>query len=238
LTRYTPDKKGMACLAAETKAERWCALNSGKYEFLRLEPDENNNEEGTFRWVSNINFANAELYEGGEGIDARDGVLVFTAKYLQHIFFLNLNDMTYVRRNSPFTNEQPDNIRIMGDAVWMCQDGGEQAGIWVRDFDGRGNNAARVLYGMDYMVETTGIAFSPDQKRMIMSFQDAAVWMFWRDDGLPFDVLPETYAQVYGLRDWYHDLTYDVTTNESKEDMVALREGATPTNVTIDTEGA
>jgi hypothetical protein len=227
----------MQCLARETKAERWCTLNSGKYEFLRLEPNKMNEEEGTFQWVSEITLANAELYEGGEGIDAKDGVLVFTAKYQQHIFFLNLNDMTYVRRDTPFTNEQPDNIRIMGDAVWMCQDGGEQAGIWVRDFDGRGNNSARVLYGMDYLVETSGIDFSPDRTRMIMSFQGAATWMFWREDGLPFDDLPETYMQEYRLRDWWYDHTYDITTNESKEDMVALRGGGTVTNITIDAEG-
>jgi hypothetical protein len=40
---------------------------------------------------------------------------------------------------------------------------------------------------MDYNSELAGVSFSPDGMVIYVAFQDAAVWQFWREDGMPFD---------------------------------------------------
>ena len=36
------------------------------------------------------------------------------------------------------------------------------------------------------MTENAGLDFSDDGMVMYVAFQDAAIWQFWREDGLPF----------------------------------------------------
>jgi hypothetical protein len=215
---YKPNATALECLDGDTKAERWCALNSAEtHQYLQLNPGQAGQESGTFEWVTNIDDATPELYAGSEGIDAKDGVLIFVSQFDRHIFFLNLAAGTYQRRNTPFNIEQPDNLVILGDGLWLCQNGGMQAGVWVRDFDPDGTNAAQVLYGTDYEVETAGISFSPDGKMMYVSFQDEATWQFWRVDGQSFADLPPTYQPQERLRYWLHNRVYDESTYESRE---------------------
>jgi hypothetical protein len=204
--------------SALTETPKLNALNSAEtHQYLKLNPGQAGQESGTFESVTDINNANPELYEGSEGIDAKDGVLIFSAKYYRHIFFLNLADGTYKRRNTPFSTEQPDNLVILGDGLWLCQEGGTRAGVWVRDFDPDGTNAAQVLYGKDYEVETAGVAFSPDGNMMYVNFQDKATWQFWRVDGKSFADLPATYQPRESLRYWLHNRVYDESTNDSRE---------------------
>lgn len=176
---------GLACWAKEAKAERWCTLNSGTYDYLKLLPNEGGSNKGTFEWVSDIADANPELYRQSEGIHVEDGILTFVAKTNQQVFMLNLRDMTYEQYATPMP-QQPDNIRILDGVLWLCTDGDTPNAMWMWDENG----AAKVLYEIDYDTEAAGVAFSPDALVMIVSFQEKGTWQFWREDGLPFNAPP------------------------------------------------
>jgi hypothetical protein len=68
--------------------------------------------------------------------------------------------------------------------IYFSEDYGRTAGIHARDEDG---NFYTILEGAEYSVETTGISFSPDGKRMYFAYQDDG-WFFevTRDDGQSF----------------------------------------------------
>ena len=67
LVRFTPDEAGMACYAKTEKKDRWCTLDSGTHDYLRLEPDPDASRTGgTFEWVSDINDATPGLYPVGD----------------------------------------------------------------------------------------------------------------------------------------------------------------------------
>lgn len=96
LVRFTPDAAGMACYEKEEKRDRWCTLDSGTHDYLKLNPDPDKpNDGGTYEWVSDIRDATPGLYAGTEGLDAGDGTLVFVAKYEKLIFFLDLDTNVY-----------------------------------------------------------------------------------------------------------------------------------------------
>lgn len=59
IVRYTPDATANACLSASTAAGKWCALESGTHDWLKL-----NTAAGTFEWVWNLDEANPETYAG------------------------------------------------------------------------------------------------------------------------------------------------------------------------------
>ena len=44
------------------------------------------------------------------------------------------------------------------------------------------------MRGDGYNTETTGLAFSPDNRKMYVAFQsNSNVYEFWRTDGMPFN---------------------------------------------------
>jgi hypothetical protein len=135
--RYTPDAEALECLEQPTNAQKWCALNSGTHDYLKLVPDSTGSSTGTFEWVEDLEEANPELYQGSEGVHVQDGILTFATVVDKLIFRLNLNDMTYVQKPVPFEQE-PDNLRILGDVLYMCTDGDDfpNDGIWAWDDTG------------------------------------------------------------------------------------------------------
>lgn len=180
--RFTPDTKALACYNKKTKAERWCTLNSGKHDYLKLIPLSKNT--GRITWVPNVTDASTGMYRGSEGIHIRpDGVMYFVSKTDQLLFKVNLRKNTYEKWSTlEAFPQQPDNIRMYKNILYFCNDGRHPNGVWAMDDKGY----YPLLMDVDYNTETAGVDFTPDGKYMYVAFQDNAVWQFWRKDGLPF----------------------------------------------------
>jgi hypothetical protein len=138
IVRYTPDTTALACLSATDDAGKWCALDSGTHDYLKLTPSSDGST-GTFEWVTDYTMANPALYRGSEGVhyDSDSGVLTFAAATEKAIFRLNLNAMTYTRTAVPFPQE-PDNLRILNGVLYLCTDGdyADDDGVWGIDKNG------------------------------------------------------------------------------------------------------
>mmetsp|Transcript_35601 Transcript_35601/g.106237 ORF Transcript_35601/g.106237 Transcript_35601/m.106237 type:complete len:184 (-) Transcript_35601:400-951(-) len=140
-------------------------------------------------------------------------MLYFTCKYLKRLYILDLDEgkYTWSSTKSGAFDSQPDQVaRIVGQdgMLYFCEDGGGSCGVHARDGSSgayytileaakyRPDNNPTDVYG----TETTGLAFSPDKKKMIVSFQCCHIYEIWREDGLPFDgpVLNIKYHQEAG----------------------------------------
>ena len=150
------------------------------------------NQDGTFSWSPNIQDGEASaaaLFPNSEGIDVHNRILNFVSKLNKELFTLDLAAGTWTVSStvSGAFDLQPDQLaRIMGDSVlYFCEDGGGNADIHARDSSGK---YFTVVRGDGYNTETTGLAFSPDNKYMYMSFWgNSNIYSFWREDGLPFN---------------------------------------------------
>lgn len=198
LLRFTPDPLVLA-KAKTTGYYGSLLLSKGKMEWLILEPKtyDSSATSGTFRWTTSRGEGghNANRYYAfSEGIDIRDGFLFFTCKKMTSLFILNLDDFTYTRSStkSGKFDGQPDTIvRIidkndLGDMLYFCEDGQKQCGIHAKD---RNNKYYTILEGAAQYAgdETTGLAFSPDNKRLYVCFQKSGtLYEISRKDGHPF----------------------------------------------------
>lgn len=172
-----------------------------KYEYLVLDYDTSNS--GTLSWTPNMILArlNArEHYSGLEGIDIRDGMLFMTAKVDKKLFILDLDQLTFKETStvSGAFDGEPDQVaRIVGtnDALlYFCEDGGIDCGVHARNGNGDYSTILRTDVdpttngGVDMSGETSGLAFSPDNMFMYVSFQTKGrIVEVRRADGLPFD---------------------------------------------------
>jgi secreted PhoX family phosphatase len=179
----------MECYYKATKAERWCTLNSGTHDYLKLIPGTGGTNEGTFEWVATKEEANPALYRANEGIDIRDGILTFVAKTDKLMFFLNLKEQTYTQYSTICGDfkQEPDNIRSLGKTMYFANDGTFPNAVY--GFHKKGG-FFKVVMGLDLNSESAGVAFSPDKKIMYVAWQTFGVWQFWREDGYGFDVKP------------------------------------------------
>jgi hypothetical protein len=116
IVRYTPDASATACLSASSAAGKWCALESGTHDWLKL-----NTAAGTFEWTT-LDQANPDTYAGSEGVHVENGILTFATIVAKQLFRLNLNTMTYKSNPVPFAFE-PDNLRMLGNTAYVCTDG-------------------------------------------------------------------------------------------------------------------
>lgn len=135
LVRFTPDSAAMACYNGATKAEKWCTLNSGTHDYLKLNRGEGGC--GTIEWVSDPTETNAGDYRNGEGIDVTDRILRFVAKKERLLFTIDLEKETYCQTstlNGPA--QEPDNIRMLGDILYICTDGRTPNGVYGKDAEG------------------------------------------------------------------------------------------------------
>jgi len=121
-----------------------------------------------------------------------------TCKADKLLFILNLDALTYTQSStkSGAFNDQPDQIAaitgVNGDIMYFCEDGisgGESgdsgSGVHARDATGQGYTILQDE-GSGLTGETTGLAFSPDRKLMIVAYQQGRIYKIWREDGRPF----------------------------------------------------
>ena len=200
LQRFRPD--------APNWKDPWnILLGSGTIDYLVLHPFDGDNLGlgGTFEWSSNRTKAKQSAknhYPNSEGIDIRHGELFFVSKRHKTMMTLDLDEGTYEVEStkSGLFNGGPDQIkRILKDnsnLLFFTEDGGPYAGIHARNERGE---YITILESPTHYPETTGLAFSPDGRRMYVAYQgdggaDALesnkigyLYEIRREDGLPFN---------------------------------------------------
>jgi len=71
------------------------------------------------------------------------------------------------------------------ELLYICEEGGSENGVHARNSRGW---FFTILESAQINDETTGLAFSPDNKHMYVAFQEAGVILdVWREDGHPFN---------------------------------------------------
>lgn len=136
-------------------------------------------------------------------------MLYFVSKKTYQLYTLNLTKLTYTTVS---TNEKlfgdgsfegsPDQIirGKGGDLLYFTEDGGRSAGVYALDRENQRYAIFEAYSGLYNGGETTGLAFSPDGKKMYASFQDCGckstcydvdytcgcLLEFSREDQMPF----------------------------------------------------
>jgi sugar lactone lactonase YvrE len=185
LVRYTPSA------AAFNTGNDYDILTSpgGTHDYLAL------NSDGTFVWSTDADAgaSSASFYfPNAEGIDVINRQLFFVSKVKKELFELDLDLMTWIRTStvSGAFESQPDQIqKVVGDSefLYFCEDGGAFSDIHGRNRDGK---FFTIVRGDGYGTETSGLAFSPDNRFMYVAFQgNSNVYAFWRTDGLTFNAV-------------------------------------------------
>lgn len=184
MARFTPDDDGLACYNGKTKAERWCTLNSGTIDYLKIHPYEDASNCGTISWVSNIMDSSADMMRKGEGVDVTDRILRFSAKEDRLWYEVDLKEGTYCHWTTlEGFPQEPDNIRFFGKTLYLCTDGRTPNGVYGVDKNGYFG----VIQEIDLNTEAAGLDFSPDGMYMYVSFQEHSIWQVWREDGMSFN---------------------------------------------------
>ena len=98
--------------------------------------------------------ANAESIEA----KVQDGVLTFVTIVDKLMFRLDLDEKTYTKKSVPFTQE-PDNIRILDDTLYLCTDGDHdpEDGVWGWN----ANGAFKVFYEVRWLMCTRTVYSVP-----------------------------------------------------------------------------
>mmetsp|Transcript_17430 Transcript_17430/g.26044 ORF Transcript_17430/g.26044 Transcript_17430/m.26044 type:complete len:855 (-) Transcript_17430:362-2926(-) len=196
LVRFTPDANTVQ--QAEQSGDYSNVLTtSGTLEWLMLHPVSGSagDASGTFSWTSSRNTADSnanQFYQNTEGIDIRNGLLYFVTKRSKHLYILDLDALTYTKTStvSGAFDGQPDQIKRILDQdpesemLYFCEEASSDNGIHARDYEG---NFYTIIDSDTLSSETTGLAFSPDNKHMYISYQsDGLIYDIVREDGYPF----------------------------------------------------
>ena len=176
LNRFTPDDAAMECYKGETKAEKWCTLNSGTHQYLKLNPYEEGGNCGEISWVDTPEESSAAMMRKSEGLDITDRIMRFVSKKDRLLWEVDLEEQTYCHWSTleGFAQE-PDNIRFLGDTLYYCTDGRSPNGLYGMNKVGY----YPILHEIDYQTELAGVDFTPDKKMIYVAFQDKAIWQFW-----------------------------------------------------------
>ena len=207
LLRFTP---ATAAVADAVSSGNYTSLLTStgpgmNHEYLVLDYNNRYSKEGTFSWTTNLIQARRSAFrhfQGLEGIDIRDGMLYMTAKVDKKLFILDLDKKTFKDTStvSGAFDGQPDQVQRMVGAdgsnlLYFCEDGGSyQCGVHARDGNGeyytilQSDTDPNTNGGVDMGGETSGLAFSPDNMFMYVSYQTRGrIVEVRRVDGLPFD---------------------------------------------------
>lgn len=191
--RFTPDPNVVEAAYAANDFS-FILTSPGTIEYLVVTPLSLGH--GNFRWSSSRSLGRESgynYYRNSEGIDVRDGILYMTSKVQKKLFILDLDVGTYQSSstNTGAFEGQPDQIARMVDdesgIVYFCEDGERvAAGVHGRNSAGK---FFTILEGPEYDTESTGLAFSPDNMHMYISFQKNPGHIFdiYREDGYPFN---------------------------------------------------
>jgi secreted PhoX family phosphatase len=124
-------------------------------------------------------------------------VVYFVTKELKRMYILNLRTLRYTSQPTNFGDfdGQPDQVvrvyRDDYDLLFFTEDGGDRPGIYAHRTSRSADEVLTILESSVYVnadQETTGLAFSPDRRRMYFAIQDAGIiYEVRRVDGLPFD---------------------------------------------------
>jgi len=211
LRRFTPKEGSAAAILAEGGVTHWLVVTE------MGEPDGDGIFRGRYEFQigggaeERARDSQAAYYAGAEGIDFRPlscprpwgacGRVYFTAKKAQRLVILhvdslwpNTGEIHLSSTVSGAFNRQPDQIAALvregSDLVYFCEDGDHDCGVHARDGDGR---FYTIVDGYPhYRSETTGLALTPDHKRMYFAYQDNSaddkgyVFELTRDDGYAF----------------------------------------------------
>ena len=201
LIRYTPAEAAYSdCWPTETPdCNKYGILssNGGSYSFLDL------SEDGTFAWTSSRSAGELSAntyFPGSEGIFVHNRKLEFVSKTRTRLFSLDLDVQTWESfdlTNPLFSINQPDQLAMMfGDTnyLFFCEDAraGQRSDIFGRDI-GPGPDSGKFFTLVQATStstlgdrENTGLAFSPGNHFMYVTYQLEGVYKFWRTDGKPF----------------------------------------------------
>ncbi len=189
-----------------------------------------------FTWTTNKAEAQASqstYYPRVEGIDFFNGHLYFVSKNLKKLFILDLDNGKYTTSltsnwGNPMAgggafNSQPDQIVRNGEYLYYTEDGGTTAGVYAAHKSTGAKPIFEAISNLYSNDETTGLALSPNGKRMHASFQDCTylglcssslncgcLLEFSRVDGRSFDGstlnlkhhAPETSATLLASKQW------------------------------------
>jgi len=189
---------------------------------------------GTFEWTSTLATARSSAsayYPNVEGLEQRNGYLIFVSKVLKRLFILNLDNSTYVYESTDYRlfsgddgsfNSQPDQIKLITgqEVLYFTEDGGSSPGIYVRDnVSGKYGTIFEAWHSRYNSDETTGLAFSPDGTRMYSCIQHIGhCFEFTREDGRSFgDVTIDRQGTNSG-----RDRTLDVVDDGSRGGELTL----------------
>ena len=151
-------------------------------------------DNGSFYWSTNesdgANTA-SRYFPNTEGIDCKDGHVYFVTKLNKMMYHLDLGAGTWTRsttQRGKFDGEPDQIARILGDSneiLYMTEEeDGSMPGIHARD---RNGNSFTVLESPLYVEESTGVAFSPDGKSLLVAYQKNGILLrAWREDGKSF----------------------------------------------------
>ncbi len=200
IRRYTPPPPN-----SPGEEASWDTLHvdGGNTEFLVFL------DESRFTWSCDEDigrFSAEKYYPNVEGIDYEDGMLYFVSKKTLKLYVLDLESGTYVSSSTndysllsgEFKHSPDQLVRNTGNFLYFTEDGGKTPGVYAIDADGQSYAIFEAYDEMYFNDETTGLAFSPDGKRMYACFQDCGcevsgekdcgcLLAFWRDDGRSFD---------------------------------------------------
>ena len=179
--RFSPDETALACLSAESDADKWCALESGTVDYLKVTPNDAGTG-GTFEWVADKAEANPDLYAGTEGAHVENGIFTFSTIRDRFLIQLDLAAGTYTQSAVPFWSE-PDNLRILNSVVYLCTDNDDVPGDALWRWDDVG--ASRMIYESGHSYPA-GVDFALDNKVMYVSMYGDATYQITRTDGLSF----------------------------------------------------
>ena len=159
------------------------------------------NVSNTFTWTTDIEEAResaAAHYPHSEGLSQRGGILHMTSKTFGTIFALDLDSKNYTSfqtsdgvlvGDGEFEEKADQLLQITDHILYMAENGGPHPGVYGRDLTTGTHFTVFEGFADTYIDDdVTGLAFTPDSKRMYACFENAGVMLkIQQDDGLPFE---------------------------------------------------
>jgi len=156
----------------------------------------------TFTWSRSLDDGRRTAHDWfpySEGVQHVDGKLFLVSKKIKRLLVFDLDRMTFtyeqtdsggLKNGGAFYNDPDQVVSLSGKYVYFTEDGGSTPGVYSRELST--GDYYTIFEADDYNRfdgdETSGIAFSPDGKRLYCCLQRAGVFFqVTRKDGQPFE---------------------------------------------------